>query len=99
MIRGFQRLRQYVERMRHGRLSHPNISRALELCTDGSILGTLMPLYTPGNVIQYLQRYPGSTDRERIDFVRPPRCLHSSRANIDCRSLGSGFPQRSRLPT
>ncbi|KZP07040.1 kinase-like protein [Athelia psychrophila] len=64
-----QRLRQYVERMRHGRLSHPNISRALELCTDGSILGTLMPLYTPGNVIQYLQRYPGSTDRERIDFA------------------------------
>ncbi|KZP25852.1 kinase-like protein [Athelia psychrophila] len=55
--------------MRHGRLSHPNISRILELCTDGSTLGTLMPLYTLGNAIQYLQRHPGSTDGERIDLA------------------------------
>ncbi|KAF7967114.1 hypothetical protein HWV62_35738 [Athelia sp. TMB] len=81
-----KRLRQYVDLI--GQLSHPNVGGTLGLpCAHGSIFGVVLPLYPGGNVLQYLEGHPVTTDAERmdivIDFLRGLEYLHGKNMTHD----------------
>ena len=62
-------LRQFVQLAQS--LDHPNIGGVLGLSDSyGPVPLLVLPLFYNGNIVRYLKRNPGKTDREKIELVR-----------------------------
>jgi hypothetical protein len=52
-------------------LDHPNVGSVLGLSnSDGPVPLLVLPLFSNGNIVRYLKRNSGKTDKEKIELVR-----------------------------